>query len=177
MAQRKRNDISLQFPCLSPGGRAIKHVGGRRQYPVPNTIVSYNLDTSSWSSFSLQPGPSTPLDPAAGPPPFDQALINGNRMTLFSHPLLKAFHVNSRCDGVNMYIKLFSYLITWSCHPAEGRCYPRGQKWLCWCWWITSGDGLIIEALVEMIGMGGNDWRIDASSTGSIEVYLDIWPR
>merc|ERR1712228_196734 len=37
----------------------------------------------------------TPLDPAAGPPPFDQALINGNRMTLFSHPLLKAFHVNS----------------------------------------------------------------------------------
>jgi len=77
------------------GGRAIKHVGGRRQYPVPNTIVSYNLDTSSWSSFSLQPGPSTPLDPAAGPPPFDQALINGNRMTLFSHPLLKAFHVNS----------------------------------------------------------------------------------
>ena len=102
MAQRNRNDISLQFPCLSPGGRAIKHVGGRRQYPVPNTIVSYNLDTSSWSSFSLQPGPSTPLDPAAGPPPFDQALINGNRMTLFSHPLLKAFHVNSRCDRVNI---------------------------------------------------------------------------
>lgn len=76
------------------GGRAIKHVGGRRQYPVPSTIVSYNLDTSAWSSFSLQPGPSTPLASTSGPPPFDPAL-NGSRMTLFSHPLLKAFHVNN----------------------------------------------------------------------------------
>ena len=47
-------------------------------------------------AFSLQPGPSTPLDPGIGPPPFDQALLNGNRMTVFSHPLLKAFHVHNK---------------------------------------------------------------------------------
>ena len=161
MAKRKRNDISLQFPCLSPGGRAIKHVGGRRQYPVPNTIVSYNLDTSSWSSFSLQPGPSTPLDPAAGPPPFDQALINGNRMTLFSHPLLKAFHVNSRCDGVN----ILNCIVTWLrglvirlkgdvIQEGKNDCAGAGESpvvmdwslrlWWKWLEWEEMIDGLML---------------------------------
>ena len=101
------------YPIL--GGRAIKHVGGRRQYPVPNNIVSYNLDTSSWSSFSLQPSPSTSLDPSAGPPPFDQAVLSGNRiMTLFSHPLLKAFHVHNRFDDHRVVMATHLYAVKWN---------------------------------------------------------------